>query len=96
LVTSPDVLEEIERVLRNKFEVPEDKIGEFLEEILIFAEVVFPVKKVNIIKEDPSDNMILETAENGNDDIIVSWDKHLLNLSKFGSVPIIRASELEK
>lgn len=94
LITSPDILDEVERVLRYKFEVPDAKISGFLEEILMLAEVVFPVKKVDIIKDDPSDNMILETAEAGNADIIVSGDKHLLNLSEFGGIHITRAGEL--
>ena len=76
LITSPPILDEVERVLLLKFEVPIDKINAYVEEILIFSVIVFPTRKIDIVKEDPSDNMVLEAAVTGKAEVIIS-----LNLS---------------
>ena len=78
-ITSPDILDELRRVLAQKFEVPNAKISEYTRGILLASEVVFPVGEVTVIKEDPPDNVILETAYLGKADRIISGDKHLLN-----------------
>ena len=61
-IISIDILNELEKVLKTKFKVPETKIRDFSKEILYFSEIVFPLGELDIIKEDPSDNIILETA----------------------------------
>lgn len=81
-------------MLLEKFEVPIDKINAYIEEIVIFSEIVFPMRKVHIIEEDPSDNMILEAADTGNAEVIVSGDKHLRKLKRFGNIIIMGANEL--
>ena len=49
--------------------------------------------KLHIINEDPEDNKILECALAAKADIIVSGDKHLLNLSKFKKTRILTPRE---
>ena len=93
-ITSPDILDELGRVLTQKFEVPRDKIREYTRDILLASEVVFPVGELTVIKEDPPDNVILETAYLGKADMIISGDKHLLNLKQFGNIEIKKAKEL--
>jgi len=94
LVTSPPILDEVERVLLQKFEVPIEKINAYVEEILIFSVIVFPTNKIDIIKEDPSDNMVLEAAVTGKVEVIVSGDKHLRNLKRYTDIVILGANEL--
>lgn len=89
LVTSPALLDELDEKLRQKFEVsPEDAdaIRIRLEEI---AHVVRPDMTLDIIKDDPDDNRVLECAAVGNADYVVSGDRHLLKLVTFDSVPIL-------
>jgi uncharacterized protein len=39
---------------------------------------------LNVVKEDPDDDRILECAAEAKSDFIVSEDKHLLRLGHFG------------
>jgi predicted nucleic acid-binding protein len=48
---------------------------------------------LDIITADPPDNRILECAEAGRADYIVSGDKHLLDLGQYGETPIVKVAE---
>ena len=54
---------------------------------------VEPKVKLQIINEDEEDNKILECALAARADIIVSGDKHLLNLGKFKKTRILTHRE---
>ena len=61
-----------------------------------YADAAFFIKtrdKLDVIKEDPSDNKFLECALAGKADFIVSGDKHLLNLKVFGKITILNPRE---
>ncbi len=45
--------------------------------------------KFRVIKEDPKDDMIVNTAFDGKADIIVTGDKHLLRLESFKDIQIV-------
>ncbi|MGD0728730.1 MAG: putative toxin-antitoxin system toxin component, PIN family [Candidatus Micrarchaeaceae archaeon] len=52
---------------------------------------------LDVIKDDPSDNMILECALVANADYIVSGDlKHVLPIKKLGRIKIVTAKEFLK
>ena len=57
------------------------------------SEIVEPSVKIDIIKDDPDDNKILECAIAGNVDCIVSNDKHLLKLKEFKGIKILTPKE---
>lgn len=44
---------------------------------------MFLKTKIKAVKEDPKDDMILETAIDGYADLIVTGDSHLLALTTF-------------
>jgi predicted nucleic acid-binding protein len=52
-----------------------------------------PAIVLKLIVEDPDDNRVLECAEEGKADTIVSGDRHLLRLESFGNTPIVRVRE---
>jgi len=52
------------------------------------AEVI-PKERINIIKNDPDDNKILECAIAASANLIISMDKDLLRLKQFRNIPII-------
>ena len=54
---------------------------------------VEPKVELHIINEDEEDNKILECALSARAEIIVSGDKHLLNLHKFKKTRILTARE---
>lgn len=64
-----------------------------VEKIIAIATLVEPVEKLNIVKEDPDDNMVLECAKAGKVDYIVSNDKHLLKLKEFEGIKIVTPKE---
>lgn len=53
------------------------------------SEWVNPKKTLLVISEDPSDNRFLECAVEGKADVIVSGDKHLLDLKFYKDIPIL-------
>ncbi len=94
LVLSPPLIRELREVLRLKFGFS-DAAAYQAETILRRAGImVEPQRGVAIISEDPEDNRVLEAALAGDAEIIVSGDRHLLSLGKFGTIPIISPREL--
>ncbi len=64
-----------------------------LRTIQLNSRLVEPNIKLHIIDEDAQDNKILECAQAAQADIIVSGDKHLLNLGKYKKTKIVTARE---
>ena len=59
-----------------------------------FIKVDEPQEKLTLIKNDPTDNKILECAKEAKADFIVSGDiRHILVLKKFGKAKIIKAKD---
>ena len=46
-----------------------------------------------MIKEDPSDNVILESAVDNDAEYLISGNKHLLKIKKFENVKIMTAAQ---
>lgn len=95
LIISLEIFKELKKVLsRPKFWLSQKQIGDALMHIIEIAEIVEPNIKLDIIKEDPDDNKILECAVFAKADYIVSGDKHLLKLKNVNGIPIVTSSEL--
>lgn len=94
LVTSDEQFNELSEVLEYiKFQFTEEQKDRFKALILEIATFVRPVEKIDTVKDDPDDNMILECAVAGSVDYIVSGDSHLLNLKKFRDIKIVTAKQ---
>lgn len=52
-----------------------------------------PTQTLDVIKEDPDDNRILECAAAAKSDYIVTEDKDLLRLGEFGGARIVNISD---
>ena len=94
LILSEDIIEEHKNVLN--YEEIQDKIKNknlemqrTVEEIITLSKIVEPKSKLDIIKEDPDDNKILECAVEGKVDYIISQDKHLLDIKEYKEIKII-------
>ena len=95
LVLSPQILKEFKGIIsRQKFGFSEEQVSNVFKQIISISTIVIPSIKLDIIKEDPPDNRILECAETGKVDYIVSGNKHLLNLKKYKNIQIVRTSEI--
>ena len=99
LYTSVDLISELSRVLeypKFKFEKLQKEV--FLKNLMKVATVlVDPKLRVNVIKEDPPDNKLLECAVEAKADYLISGDnEHLLPLRNFQGIKIISPSEFLK
>ena len=91
LVLSPQILKEFREVIsRPKFGFSKEQVISVLKQIISISTIIISFTKVNTIKEDPCDNRILECAETGKVNYIVSGDDHLLNLKQYKGVKIVR------
>jgi hypothetical protein len=90
LLTSPAIIQELGRVMREYFGVEEKERVRRLKQLVAIADVITPHITLDVIKEDPSDNRILECAVAGQADIIVSGNRHLLKLKSYQGIPIVR------
>ena len=93
-VTSKGIIKEYYEVINSdeiidKIKDKKLRMLKIAHKIITKSEIVEPSVKIDIIKDDPDDNKILECAIAGNVDCIVSNDKHLLKLKKFRNIPIL-------
>ena len=89
-VSSREMIAELAGVLsREKFSLAEARIDRFLSIYARSCEIVDLKRRVEAVKEDPDDDMVLGTAVNGRATFIVTGDKHLLALKEFEGVRII-------
>lgn len=96
LLTSQAILRELERVMSKKFAAPFDKIEETIRLIVANATVIEPKRRLGVIKEDESDNRVLECAVEGKANYVVTGDKHLLKLGEYRDIPILRCKDFLK
>lgn len=101
LFISPELIEELEGVLKrekfcNRLEGKEYTVDKAVSKIALIATLIKPTRKINVIKEDPEDNRVLECAASAKVDIIVSGDSHLLDLKDYSGIDIITTSEFIK
>ena len=87
------ILDEIDGVLARKFRWSATRVREARGAIGDFTILVHPQDAVSVVSEDEADNRILECALAAGADTIVTGDRHLLELRKFGSVRITTPRE---
>lgn len=98
LITSREILKEIERVLHyphisQKYHLAKKDIETMMTIVEHRSVIILDVPNVNIIKDDPTDNKILGCALAAKADYIVSGDRHLLDLRKYKDISIVTARE---
>ena len=89
LYTSVAILTETAMKLREKFSWDDVRITAALKQISKVATVSKPVSTLNILSDAP-DNRILECAMEADADLIVTGDKHLLDLKQYEGIGITR------
>ena len=94
LFISAPILQELERVLRQKFGWPEERVGRVITNVLRFTHLVIPEKRLAVVTDDPTDDRILECALKAQADAIVTGDSHLLKLKTFQGIAILTVSNV--
>jgi putative PIN family toxin of toxin-antitoxin system len=93
IITDAIAREYLDVINRPKFKIPENEIITTTDYLLQTAEFVTTQEEISVIIADPTDNKFLEAAVAGKANLIVSGDRHLLELKSFREVPIITARE---
>ena len=94
LVTSPDLLDELTRVLRYpklRLVAAHPLLPIVLEWIHRPEHLAVPTERIRAVEADPFDNLVLEAAVAGNADAIVSGDREVIALKRFRSIQILTA-----
>ena len=99
LVLSKELIEEYNEVINRdeiieKIERKNLILNEAVQKIINDSIIVEPKQKVDIVKEDPDDNIILECALEGGVDYLITKDVHLLKLKEFKGIKILTPPEL--
>ena len=95
VATSETAIQEAQRVLddlgsRGRYDLPSGEISKFIQLLRKEAQFVSGQIAVSgIIPQDETDEIFLAIALEVNADVIVSGDKHLLELGKFNNIPIL-------
>jgi len=93
LVLSEPILTELAEKLDTKFGVSKPEIDSIMERLRARAELCAIEGMSGWVPEDPDDDKFIETALVGQAAIIVSGDRHLLDLGKAESVEILTARQ---
>lgn len=98
LVVSSAIVEEVDKILRRekKFKLKKDDIKNHIKLMVSRCDLVEPTVRVNVIKEDPDDNRIIEAAVVGKAKYIISGDPHLLNLKEYKGIRIVSPAKFIK
>ncbi len=94
IVTSPPILEEIRRVfeypkIKQTYGIDATTTGEILARLAKYSIVVTGRFEVDMIHEDPADNMFLACANEAQADFVVTGDEHLLEVRSFEGTAIV-------
>lgn len=99
LLFSKPIFEEYSRILLNHPNVPRNKAASFINELAELAQTVPISQKLNVCK-DPSDNVFLETAIDGDAKFLVTKNIKHFPFKRYQQVEIVRVakflSRLEK
>jgi putative PIN family toxin of toxin-antitoxin system len=91
LLVSPSILDEYRRIgAELGFQFRDVDLKAFLDLLTVQAEIVLAPTLPPVIRDDPSDDKFLEAAVAGNASYIISGDKHLLTLSEFQGIRILK------
>ena len=91
LCFSQELIDEIKRILINKFKAKKQYINEF-EKIIVNSPIYNPKIKINKCR-DKKDDFLLELAETCAADFIITWDKDLLVLQKWKNTVIVKPAD---
>lgn len=94
MTVSQAIIDETLDVLARKFGATPDDLSEAQAIILEAARTVTPTVQLDVIKEDPPDNRILECAVTAGANYIVTGDKDLLRLGYYDAIQIVTVSTL--
>jgi putative PIN family toxin of toxin-antitoxin system len=88
LLLSKPILDELLATLARKFSRDPEALSHVAVLLTEMSEMVKPKRTLEVFKDDP-DNRILECAESGQADAIVTGDKEMLLLKEHQGIPLM-------
>lgn len=92
--TSKALLDEFSEIIQRDYQVPKHKVSEMVETFQTFLTTVKATTTLNVVKEDPDDDRVLECAVSAKANFIASWDPHLTNRKHYKSIQIANPGKL--
>ena len=90
LVSAQPAIEEFVRVLGyRKFGLSPQEIAPLVDDLMSISTIVRPRHTVDVVTRDPTDNLFLEIALQGKCSVLVSGDRHLLDLRRYRRTRIL-------
>ena len=88
LYSSVPILTELARKLQDKFKWDADRVKAAVRHVAAVSTVLKPDRCISVVADEP-DNRILECAVAGDADMIVTGDRHLLDLERYEGIEIV-------
>lgn len=89
LALSDGILDEALRILHDKFQRTPEYLRDVKAQLRAVTVYISPTERLDVVKADPTDNKVLECALSAGSEVVVSGDRHLLDLSEFRGIPVI-------
>ncbi|MBS7650888.1 MAG: putative toxin-antitoxin system toxin component, PIN family [Candidatus Bathyarchaeia archaeon] len=93
---STGIVKGFEDVVSRKFKLSKTQQEALTKFLIRISNVVKVKSQLKVVEDDPSDDMILRTAYDGEADYIFSGDNHLLTIKEFKGIKIVTVSEMLK
>ena len=90
---SPIIIEEVSRILREKFGWEETRIEDAVHLLRAHSTVIDPPRQSSEARLSPDDNSILDCAVSGAVDYLVTGDHGIRSLGQFQGVSIVSPAE---
>jgi len=79
---------------RPKFKTSPEEIKQLTKALSKTADVIEVETKIRVVKDDPKDDMVIGTALDGEAQMIVTGDNHLLALGAFRGIKIVTIEKM--
>ena len=93
LAASDALLDEIHRVLRDKFKWSKEALDAAAANLADFTRRVHPTRTIDAVLADPDDNRVLECAVAAGSRFIVTGDNDLLRLGSYAEIQIVKVAD---
>jgi uncharacterized protein len=94
LVISPAIADEVCGVLREKFGFSDERVLDAWERMLDACRMLTErPPEVRAVPDDPDDDMVVACAVEAKAQVIISGDRHLLDLGSYRDVRVVKLSE---
>jgi putative PIN family toxin of toxin-antitoxin system len=95
---TPSMLDEVREALGRpkfaaRFRVLESSPSEIMEALTEMVTVVAEGRVLPVVLRDPEDDKVLACVVSSNADCLISGDRHVLDLERYGTVPICKPAQ---